>query len=133
MRGPTSSKADLVKVNIQRRRRAEASGEWRQRHAVRAGTEGTNSELKRRHGLGRLRVRGGLRVRLAVYLKALVCNIVPSKRRRAKRKRPGKRLWWSLRDPDTPFDCLKACLWVARRQRVPGGGRYRDHREPGKN
>ena len=42
--------------------------------AIRAGIEGTNSELKRAHGLGRLRVRGGRRVRLAVYLKALACN-----------------------------------------------------------
>ena len=41
---------------------------------IRAGIEGTNSELKRAHGLGRLRVRGGRRVRLAVYLKALACN-----------------------------------------------------------
>ena len=39
------------------------------------GSRGTNSELKRRHGLGRLRVRGGERVRLAVYLKALACNV----------------------------------------------------------
>jgi hypothetical protein len=68
-------KADLVQVNIQRRRRAQASGEFAQRYAVRAGSEGTNSELKRAHGLGRLRVRGGRRVRLAVYLKALACNI----------------------------------------------------------
>lgn len=67
--------ADLIKVNIERRRRAEASGEFRRRYAVRAGIEGTNSELKRAHGLGRLRVRGGLRVRLAVYLKALACNL----------------------------------------------------------
>lgn len=67
--------ADLIKVNIERRRRAEASGEFRKRYAVRAGIEGTNSELKRAHGLGRLRVRGGRRVRLAVYLKALACNI----------------------------------------------------------
>ena len=43
--------------------------------AVRAGIEGTNSELKRRHGLGHLRVRGGDRVQLAVYLKALACNV----------------------------------------------------------
>jgi hypothetical protein len=62
-------------VNIERRRRAEASGEFRRRYAVRAGIEGTNSELKRAHGLGHLRVRGGHRVRLAVYLKALACNI----------------------------------------------------------
>ena len=65
---------DLVKVNIERRRRAEATEEWRKRYAIRAGIEGTNSELKRAHGLGRLRVRGGRRVRLAVYLKALACN-----------------------------------------------------------
>ena len=68
-------KADLVKINIERRRIAEANEEWRKRYAVRAGIEGTNSELKRRHGFGRLRVRGGHRVRLAVYLKALACNI----------------------------------------------------------
>ena len=69
-------KADLVKVNIERRRRAEATEEWRKRYEIRAGIEGTNSELKRAHGLGRLRVRvrGGRRVRLAVYLKALACN-----------------------------------------------------------
>ena len=67
--------ADLIKVNIERRRRAEAGGEFRKRYAIRAGIEGTNSELKRAHGLGRLRVRGGKRVRLAVYLKALACNI----------------------------------------------------------
>ncbi len=68
-------KANLVGVNIERRRRAEANVEWRKRYAVRAGIEGTNSELKRRHGLGHLRVRGGPRVRLTVYLKALACNI----------------------------------------------------------
>jgi transposase len=68
-------KTDLVKINIERRRIAEANEEWRKRYAVRAGIEGTNSELKRRHGFGRLRVRGGHRVRLAIYLKALACNI----------------------------------------------------------
>ena len=67
--------ADLARVNIGRRRRAESDGQWRKRYGLRAGIEGTNSELKRRHGLGRLRVRGGERVRLAVYLKALACNI----------------------------------------------------------
>jgi hypothetical protein len=66
---------DLVKVNIQRRRREEASGEFTRRYAVRAGIEGTNSELKRAHGLGRLRVRGGPRVELAAHLKALACNM----------------------------------------------------------
>ena len=64
--------ADLARVNIGRRRRAESDGQWRKRYGLRAGVEGTNSELKRRHGLGRLR---GERVRLAVYLKALACNV----------------------------------------------------------
>ena len=32
-------------------------------------------ELKRAHGLGRLRVRGGLAVRLAVFLKTTACNV----------------------------------------------------------
>ena len=67
--------ADLTRVNIGRRRRAKSDGQWRKRCGLRAGTEGTNSELERRHGLGRLRVRGGERVRLVVYLKALACNV----------------------------------------------------------
>ena len=67
--------ADLARMNIARRRAAESDGQWRKRYGLRAGIEGTNSEMKRRHGLGRLRVRGGERVRLAVYLKALACNV----------------------------------------------------------
>jgi hypothetical protein len=66
---------DLVAANLERRRRAEASGEFRRRYAIRAGIEGTNSELKRGHGLGALRVRGRPRVALAAYLKALACNL----------------------------------------------------------
>lgn len=73
--GTSVLKADLVQVNIAQRRQAEPTAAWRERYAVRAGSEATNSELKRGHGLGHLRVRGGLRVRLAVYLKALACNL----------------------------------------------------------
>ncbi len=39
------------------------------------GAAEAEHQLKRAHGLGRLRVRRGPRVRLAVYLKALACNI----------------------------------------------------------
>ena len=67
--------ADLARVNIGRRRRAESDGQWRKRYGLRGGIEGTNSELKRHHSLGRLRVRECERVRLAVYLKALACNV----------------------------------------------------------
>ncbi|MFZ6005162.1 MAG: transposase, partial [Actinomycetota bacterium] len=48
---------------------------WRRRYRVRAGIESTNSELKRKHGLGRLRVRRAARVRLAVTMKLTACNV----------------------------------------------------------
>ena len=86
--------ADLARVNIGRRRRAESDGQWRKRYGLRAGIEGTNSELKRRHGLGRLRVRGGERVRLAVYLKALACNVKRMVRARLDQMLVPPRLPW---------------------------------------
>jgi hypothetical protein len=48
---------------------------WRMRHRIRAGIEATNSELKRAHGLDRLRVRRAPRVRIAVAAKLTGCNI----------------------------------------------------------
>ena len=60
---------------LQERRRYQATAEFRERYAERAGIEGTNSELKRKHGLGKLRVRTGPRVRLAVFFKTLACNV----------------------------------------------------------
>ena len=65
---------DLTVANLERRRRAIASGAFKERYDIRAGIEATASELKRRHGLGALRVRRRCRVVLAVYLKALACN-----------------------------------------------------------
>lgn len=66
---------DLLQRNRERRRREQATPEFRAQYAPRAGIEATNSELKRAHGLGRLRVRGGLAVRLAVFLKTIACNV----------------------------------------------------------
>jgi hypothetical protein len=66
---------DLKAADRERRRRAERSGEFAARYKIRAGIEATNSELKRRHGLGHIRVRGRPRVELAVYLNAAACNI----------------------------------------------------------
>ena len=53
----------------------EAQPDFKERYAIRAGMESTNSELKRAHGLGNLRVRGKARVELAVRLKILACNL----------------------------------------------------------
>jgi hypothetical protein len=66
---------DRIKRNLEQRRRDQKSGVFTQRYAIRAGIEATNSELKRRHGLGRPRVRGRPRVALAVYFKTLACNV----------------------------------------------------------
>lgn len=48
--------------------------EFKRAYRIRSGIEATNSELKRRHGLGRLRVRRRARVELAVAFKLLACN-----------------------------------------------------------
>jgi transposase len=58
-----------------RRLTLQRDPEWRQRYRIRAGIEATNSELKRAHGLGRLRVRRAARVRLAVTAKLTACNV----------------------------------------------------------
>jgi hypothetical protein len=44
--------------------------QWKERYKIRAGIEATNSELKRTHGIGKLRVR-----RAAKVLFAVSCNV----------------------------------------------------------
>jgi hypothetical protein len=49
--------------------------EWKDRYKIRSGIEATNSELKRSHGIGRLRVRRAPKVCFAVACKLIACNI----------------------------------------------------------
>jgi len=58
------------------RRREEATEVFRERYRARAGIEGTNSGIKRRTGLGQLRVRGRPAVFNAIYLKIAGWNIL---------------------------------------------------------
>ena len=94
-----------------KRRRYEKTGEFKKRYAERAGIEArkvgstgcpddaaTNSELKRAHGLGRLRIRGFLRVRLAVYLKALACNVKRMVRHLAEKARKAEHVAAAARE-----------------------------------
>jgi len=53
----------------------QRSEPWREAYQIRAGVEATMSELKRAHGLGRLRVRRRPRVSLSVAFKLMACNI----------------------------------------------------------
>ena len=54
---------------------AQRTLSWRQKYKIRSGVEATMSELKRGHGMGRLRVRRLKRVRAAVALKIIGCNV----------------------------------------------------------
>jgi hypothetical protein len=58
------------------RRREESTEVFRERYRIRGGIEGTNSGLKRRTGLGRLRVRGQRRVFRSILLKVAGWNIL---------------------------------------------------------
>jgi hypothetical protein len=58
------------------RRREQETEVFRERYRRRSGIESTNSGLKRRTGLGRLRVRGRPRVFQAIYLKVAGWNIL---------------------------------------------------------
>ena len=73
--GTRTLKTTLQEATLAKRRAYEQTEEFRKRYAQRSGIEATNSELKRAHGLGRLRVRGELRVKLSVYFKVLACNV----------------------------------------------------------
>jgi hypothetical protein len=57
------------------RREAEKTEAFEKTYAIRAGIEATNSELKRAHGMGRLRVRGAPAVEFAVFMKIIACNV----------------------------------------------------------
>lgn len=58
------------------RRREESTDVFRERYRIRGGIEGTNSGLKRRTGLGRLRVRGQPGVFRCILLKVAGWNIL---------------------------------------------------------
>jgi len=62
-------------VAVAKRRMEQETPEFKERYKLRSGIEATNSELKRRHGLGKLRVRRRRRVGLSVRLKVLGMNI----------------------------------------------------------
>jgi Transposase DDE domain len=61
---------------LEGRRREQETAVFRQRYAKRSGLESTNSGIKRRLGLGQLRVRGRRAVAHALYLKVAGWNLL---------------------------------------------------------
>jgi hypothetical protein len=64
-----------TEIAVARRRAEQETAAFKERHKIRSGIEATNSELKRRHGLAKLRVRRRPRVELSVRLKLLALNL----------------------------------------------------------
>jgi hypothetical protein len=67
------------------RRAEQATEAFRDHYAIRGGGESVNSGLKRKMGMGRLRVRGSPRVRLAVLLRCAGWNLLRALRALRKR------------------------------------------------
>lgn len=68
----TMTEKDLI---IAKRKQRQNTVEFKEGYKIRSGIEATNSEFKRRHGGGKLRVRGRPRVKLSVYLKTAAMNV----------------------------------------------------------
>jgi hypothetical protein len=66
----------------------QQTNEWKNRYKIRSGIEATNSELKRSHGIGKLRVRRAVRVCFAVACKVIACNIKRWAKARSASERP---------------------------------------------
>jgi hypothetical protein len=74
------------------RRREQETTVFQERYALRSGLESTNSGLKRRLGLGRLRVRGRKAVFHALYLKVAGWNLLRAAASGKLRGRVGQRM-----------------------------------------
>ena len=64
-----------TKAATETRQREQQTPAFKEMYKLRSGIESTNAELKGRHGLNDIRVRGKERVELAVVLKALALNV----------------------------------------------------------
>lgn len=73
--GDRTLRAMQQSIATEVRQYEQTTPEFKEAYKDRSGIEATNHELKDRHGLGDLRVRGRERVTLAAYLKALSLNV----------------------------------------------------------
>jgi len=86
--------------------------EWKEQYRIRSGIEATMSELKRRHGMGKLRVRRTAKVRFAVACKVIACNIKRWAKAHTPSGRALQRLIWLILNRLGVFeaDLNKICL-----------------------
>ena len=111
-----------------RRRAAEQESEFRECYQARSGIEGTNSGLKRRCGLKRLRVRGRRAVSSSVLLKLAGWNILRAacsqKMRGILKKLLGKSVFsfsicWESHAPEVATECFRSFRSACRNKPRP--------------
>jgi len=108
------------------RRREQDTEVFRERYKTRGGIEGTNSGLKRKTGLGQLRVRGRPAVFQAIYLKIAGWNIlrasVCAKMRQIVYARANMAVFWlnfvflrmTIASESVRMDAKRRFLWLCR-------------------
>ena len=94
---------------LEGRRREQETDVFRERYAKRSGLESTNSGVKRRLGLGQLRVRGRRAVNHAIYLKVAGWNLL---RAAASGKLRGRVARALARFAAAPVFCLAYAVWT---------------------
>jgi hypothetical protein len=88
----------------------QQSDEWKQQYKIRAGIEATMSELKRSHGMGKLRVRRAPKVCFAVACKVIACNIKRWAKAAAASSRSLLHICCRILAPLSPAEVLKEQL-----------------------
>ena len=99
------------------RRREQATDAFREHYQIRSGIEGTNSGLKRRTGLGRLRCRGAPRVFHAILLKVCGWNVLRAAATERLRRLTAEKLARAV--PSGLLKPVAACWGVWNRLRPP--------------
>jgi hypothetical protein len=74
-----------VILRLASRRAEQSTDEFRKTYSIRAGIESLNSQLKRKMGMGRLRIRGSPMVSFAVLLRCAGWNLLCALRAKKKR------------------------------------------------
>lgn len=97
-------------LRLERRRRYEKTDEFKDKYRMRAGIEATNSGIKQRTGMGRLRVRGRPGVFNAILLKIAGWNILQAARSTKAREYVRKQVAWSSEETISSMleDCIRA-------------------------
>ncbi len=99
-------------LRLERRRRYEKTDEFKNKYRKRAGIEATNSGIKRRTGMSRLRVRGRPAVFNSILLKTAGWNILQAARSKKAREYVRKRVSWESEEPISAV--IESCLRTIR-------------------